>query len=138
MNFYGIVLTIAIILLILILTYVGIVMQNSKTSGKVVFPPVESKCPDYWEYTGNSCVVPDSGSMNTGSIYDSNGFILINASSTFGLTSGNSITGNGISTYVDFNDKSWSSLGLSGVCQKQKWASMYGIQWDGVSNYNSC
>lgn len=138
MNFYSIVLTIAIILLILVLTYVGIIMQNAKHTGKVVFPPVESKCPDYWEYTGNSCVVPVSGSMNTGSIYNGNNTLLINNGNTFGFTTGNSITGNSISAYVDFNDKSWSSLGLSGVCQKQKWANMYGIQWDGVSNYNSC
>jgi hypothetical protein len=76
--------------------------------------------------------------MNTGSIYNGNNTLLINNGNTFGFTTGNSITGNSISAYVDFNDKSWSSLGLSRVCQKQKWANMYGIQWDGVSNYNSC
>ena len=133
MNFYGIVLTIAIVLLILILTYVGLTMQNT-TNNKVVFPPVEAKCPDYWDYNGNACVIPTVGSVNVGSIYDVNGLILLNNDTTYGLT-GNSLMGN---SYIDFTNPAWNSQGLSGVCQKQKWASLYGIQWDGVSNYNSC
>jgi hypothetical protein len=133
MNFYGIVLSIAIALLILILTYVGITMQN-KTINKVVFPPVEAKCPDYWDYNGNACVIPAVGSVNVGSLYNKTGSILLNTKTTYGLTS-NSVSGN---SYIDFSNSAWNSQGLSGVCQKQKWASIYGIHWDGVSNYNSC
>jgi len=133
MNFYSIVLSIAILLLILILTYVGLTMQNTSNS-KVVFPPVEAKCPDYWDYTGNACVIPTVGSVNVGSVYDVNGTILLNTDTTYGLT-GNTTEGN---SYIDFANPAWNSQGLSGVCQKQKWASLYGIQWDGVSNYNSC
>jgi hypothetical protein len=69
-----------------------------------------------------------------GSVYDVNGTILLNDVTTYGLT-GNSLVGN---SYIDFTNPAWNSQGLSGVCQKQKWASLYGIQWDGVSNYNSC
>jgi len=133
MNFYSIVLSIAILLLILILTYVGLTMKNTSNS-KVVFPPVEAKCPDYWDYAGNACVIPTVGSVNVGSVYDVNGTILLNDVTTYGLT-GNSLVGN---SYIDFTNPAWNSQGLSGVCQKQKWASLYGIQWDGVSNYNSC
>jgi hypothetical protein len=133
MNFYGIVLSIAIVLLILILTYVGLTMQNT-TNNNVVFPPVEAKCPDYWDYNGNACVVPAVGSVNIGSIYSDNGSLSLNDTTTYGLTDG-SVSGN---SYIDFTTPAWSSQGLSGVCQKQKWASIYGIQWDGVSNYNSC
>ena len=135
MNFYSIVLTIAVVLLILLLTYIGLTMQNT-TNNKFVFPPIEAKCPDYWDYTGNACVVPSNNSINIGSIYDINGSILLNADSTYGLTIGNSIIGG--NSYVDFSNAAWNSQGLSGVCQKQKWANLYGIQWDGVSNYNSC
>ena len=133
MNFYSIVLTIAIVLLILILTYVGLTMKNT-SNNKIVFPPVEAKCPDYWDYNGNACVVPAVGAVNIGSIYDLNGVILLNTDTTYGLT-GNTTEGN---SYIDFANPVWNSQGLSGVCQKQKWASLYGIQWDGVSNYNSC
>lgn len=133
MNFYGIVLSIAIILLILILTYVGLTMQNTSNS-KIVFPPVEAKCPDYWDFNGNACVIPAVGSVNLGSIYDTTGSLILNDINTYGMT-GNSVSSN---SYIDFTTPDWSSQGLSGVCQKQKWASIYGIQWDGVSNYNSC
>jgi hypothetical protein len=138
MNFYGIVVSIAVVLLIIILTYIGLTLKN-KNGNKVTFPPVESKCPDYWEYTGNACVVPEKDAINTGSVYDANGVLLLNTVSTFGLTTGNSISGTtSYSNYIDFNNAAWNSLGLTSVCQKQKWASMYGIQWDGVSNYNGC
>jgi len=133
MNFYGIVLSIAIILLILILTYVGLIMRNTSNS-KIVFPPVEAKCPDYWDFNGNACVIPAVGSVNLGSIYDTTGSLILNDINTYGMT-GNSVSSN---SYIDFTTPDWSSQGLSGVCQKQKWASIYGIQWDGVSNYNSC
>ena len=133
MNFYGIVLTIAIVLLILILTYVGLTMKNT-SNNKVVFPPVEAKCPDYWDYAGNACLVPAVGSVNVGSVYDISGIILLNDNTTYGLTE-DSVSGN---SYIDFTTPAWSSQGVSGTCQKQKWASIYGIQWDGVSNYNSC
>ena len=133
MNFYGIVLSIAIVLLILILTYVGLTMQNTSNS-KIVFPPVEAKCPDYWDFNGNACVIPAVGSVNLGSIYDTTGSLILNDINTYGMT-GNSVSSN---SYIDFTTPAWSSQGLSGVCQKQKWASIYGIQWDGVSNYNSC
>ena len=133
MNFYGIVLTIAIVLLILILTYVGLTMQNT-SNNKVVFPPVEAKCPDYWDYTGNACVVPAVGSVNVGSIYSDSGSLSLIGTTTYGLTE-DSVSGN---SYIDFTTPAWSSQGVSGTCQKQKWASIYGIQWDGVSNYNSC
>ena len=134
MNFYGIVLSIAIVLLILILTYVGLTMQNT-TNNKVVFPPVEAKCPDYWDFNGNACVIPAVGSVNLGSIYSNTGSLILTTDLTDGLNIGTPISGN---SYINFTDPAWNSHGLSGVRQKQKWASIYGIQWDGVSNYNSC
>jgi hypothetical protein len=40
------------------------------------------------------------------------------------------------------NDASWNALpGLSGLtpkCAKKQWANNYGIEWDGITNYNGC
>ena len=49
--FYNIVLLIAVVLLILCLTYIGIVISSNKKIGESVsdFPPTKSSCPDNWE-----------------------------------------------------------------------------------------
>jgi len=42
---------------------------------------------------------------------------------------------------VKFSDPKWSAApysGMTSICAQKKWASQYGINWDGVSNYNSC
>lgn len=38
---------------------------------------------------------------------------------------------------VDFNHVDWNIYG-SGLCEKQKWANVHNIAWDGVSNFNHC
>lgn len=132
MDFYTIVLIIAVVLLILTLTYVGIKMSTAKYNNKtnVPFPPVMSTCPDYWQVNGNVCVIPANGKLNTGSIYDLNGNSVLNANSTFGYDSGNSI--------IDFKNETWGKMGKSSICQQKDWTGKYNIIWDGVSNYNNC
>ena len=59
-TFYLIVLSVAIILLIIILAYIGIYGMNEKS--KSAFPPVKYDCPDYWQKNENGkCVIPTSG-----------------------------------------------------------------------------
>lgn len=130
--FYLIVLSIVTVLLILILTYIGIKM-TSAASGKVSYPPVSASCPDYWNTVStdpSSCLIPTNVSNNVGSIYDKSGKLLLNSSTTYGLDT------NAMS--INFANKGWNVGGLSSLCGQKSWANQYGIQWDGVSNYNSC
>jgi hypothetical protein len=63
-QFYTIVLAVAVIILIITLTYIGIKMKSSKASQP--FPPVANTCPDYWTTTdasGNTCI-PQHGVNN--------------------------------------------------------------------------
>jgi hypothetical protein len=129
--FYIIVLTIAVIFLILILTYVGLAMK-SKTSNTTVYPGTKQVCPDYWNLAsdGTSCVIPTAGSKNVGSIYNSSGATTLNAKTTFGLsTDGKSI---------NFSDPGWGGSGSNTICAKQKWTINNNVVWDGVTNYNNC
>jgi hypothetical protein len=122
-SFYTIVLTIALFLLIVILTYVGIQMSN-KSSNISVYPPAAQPCPDYWlqsaDPTKPGCVIPPVGQTNT--------------SSTFSNVNTPGFSGN----IINFNDPSWSRNGATATCNQSTWASKNGIQWDGVSNFNGC
>ena len=132
--FYIIVLSIAAVLLILNLTYVGIIMNKASIS-KGNFPPLKSTCPDYWTVSTSTlkngtktavCKIPTSGP---------------NVPSTTGAN--NYTTGNNTPGYIsadktiNFSDDSWSAKGSS-LCTQSFWANQYNIAWDGVSNTNSC
>jgi len=122
-SFYTIVLTIALFLLIIILTYVGIQMTN-RTSNVSVYPPSAQPCPDYWlqsaDPTKPGCVIPPVGQKNT--------------SGTLGSENTPGFKNN----VINFNDPKWSDNGATATCNQSTWASKNGIQWDGVSNYNGC
>ena len=126
-NFYTIVIVIAIILLIGILTYIGMLMNDS--SGSEIYPPSSTTCPDYWEITaGGKCKIPQSGGKNRGTLFNEHGSIQANSSTTPGLVD---------DAVINFNDDGWNKSGNS-VCAKKHWANTYGIVWDGISNYNDC
>lgn len=131
-RFYIIVLSIAVVLLILILTIIGLMMKSTSTNS-AVFPPTLNTCPDYWT-TGmdpSSCAIPvDSSQKNTGSIYDSKNKLLLTSVNTFGFTS--------LTNDIKFGDPAWSKGGTKSICAQQKWANQYNIMWDGVTNYNGC
>ena len=119
--FYIIVLSVAIMLLILILTYIGIKMVYNRNSAGNTFPPSYSPCPDYWETDSNGyCVVPGAQSINRGSgPYSS--------STTPGFNNGS----------VDFTVAGWTNNGSS-ICSKRTWANSNNVVWDGITNYNGC
>jgi len=68
-QFYVIVITIAIVLLILALTYIGVFLIGDDTT-QVTFPPHSNQCPDYWEVNGDgSCEIQKNG-INLGTKSD--------------------------------------------------------------------
>ena len=140
MDFYTIVILIAVVLLIIILTYIGIQL-NFKKDSSVQFPPVANTCPDYWVSDGSYCIVPAYGKTNIGTIYDSTtGKINLSANTTYGFEEGNTNDENTVITNprIDFSVIGWSSMGKSSLCQQKDWSNKYNIRWDGVSNYNNC
>lgn len=127
-SFHTIVLTIAVIILILVLTVIGIMMTN-KTYDSSVYPPTTNECPDYW--TANTVAGVTTCTYTAGKNTGEGG-----ATPTF--TSGTHTTKGLSGTTVDFNNVGWSSNGGTALCNQKDWAIKYGISWDGVSNYNGC
>jgi len=127
--FYLIVLGVATVILILILTFIGIMMQ-SQNKGQV-WPPVANTCPDKWAVDGSgNCSIPINGEAGYS-----------NMGSTSGSTPSSISTS--LSAYVvneklDPKHSAWAAKGASTVCAQKKWAQDNGIVWDGISNYNSC
>ena len=158
--FYMIVLAIAVLFLIIMLTYIGILMRYTDT--KVAFPPIENDCPDYWVLAsdGKSCTIPLSTEKNAGTLYTSD-----NDSTSidikYATTYTQDIDGLGdtysFPTYtpglaytttndkrqpgstIDFTDDAWAgSNGMTSTCAKKYWANNWGITWDGITNTNTC
>jgi hypothetical protein len=136
--FYIIVLTVAIILLIGILAFIGVRM--TKNSAHIsIYPPTSLPCPDYWsqttDSTGNTfCVIPPYIAPSSSSPIPSNTGNIYNSSGLNTLTSTPGQSGNAI----NFKDPAWASSGKSDVCAQKQWANSHLIQWDGVSNFSSC
>ena len=131
-KFYIIVLTIAVVLLVLILTYVGLTIKSVKATAQT-FPPMAATCPDYWSVSptdSSLCVVPNVGFKNAGSIYDKTGAVTLVPKTTFGYDS--------TKKTIDFNNTAWTSTGMTTICAQKQWSNNYGLVWDGVSNSNSC
>jgi len=117
----------AIIVLIIVLTYIGMVMAYGE--GTEVYPPQSTTCPDYWVIDeDNKCKIPSDGDKNTGSLYES-GLLSDSTKQTIGLDETDST--------INFSHADWKASGQP-ICAKQTWAKTHGIVWDGVSNYNDC
>ena len=126
-SFYLIVLSIAAIVLIVLLTYIGI--QLSKPGVTVpVFPPTYNTCPDFWDIQGNVCVIPSSTGKNVGTIYTTTNLNLT-SDNTPGLTADKKM--------INFSDSKWGT-GKNAICAQQTWSNNYQILFDGISNYNKC
>ena len=111
-RFYKIALIIAVVFLILCLIGMGIILQYQNAGMK--FPIHSNACPDLWDLSGNRCHVPKESvsdpSRNMGNI-----------------------------TWSPDLSYSYAQMGgKDNICGQYKWATTHGINWDGVSNYNSC
>lgn len=109
MNFYKIIPIIAIVLLLICLSAVGVALNY--TSQDVVFPPNISDCPDFFvKNNNNECV----NKKNLGKDDPQK------------------------CTDVDFDSEDkYKNPGmgkLSGICEKKKWANDCKVNWDGVTN----
>jgi len=134
MDFYGIVIVIATCFLIVCLIIMGLIMQNMNV--KTPFPPVANTCPDNWEVQGNVCLI---GNVNTGVIKENKTAFLNN---TYGLyDTSKQLKGKDIldplagTTTINFTDPEWGDVN---ICSKKKWANIYNIRWDGITNNTGC
>lgn len=107
MNFYKLVLSIAIIILIIFLVLIAVAIQTS--SNESIFPPHISLCPDYYIYNSNTSTCEDPNNTDTDSSCNSE----------------------------NFNDEKYMVPGMgpeSGICEKKKWANICNVNWDGITN----
>ena len=137
--FYTVVLSVATVILIIILTYVGVVLMRTGNSS-IAYPPVKNECPDYWTFAPDSsyCMIPANTKPNKGTLYDVNGRIQINANNTPGFNGNVAIVNGQPVAGIDFTVPAWNNKGLNNVCAQQKWSKTWGVMIDGVTNYNSC
>jgi hypothetical protein len=143
--FYLIVAGVAIFVLVIILASMGLMLQYQ--DNQIVYPPTARTCPDYWsmDLSGN-CVFPSDTSVNVGNLDSSHAGI-----HPSGLTTNSPITSSPLlyapfakSTTTITGKTSWAfdpnntAWGTNSVCLKRQWAKTNNIEWDGISNYNSC
>ena len=126
-NFYTMVFTIAIVILMLLLGYMGWLMSQQKEIDE--FPKLRTSCPDFWKIESGDngkvfCVRPGADALNRGLDTWADGASGIDASGSN-------------ATKFDTTDVGWASGG-NAVCGKQKWANNSKITWDTVSNANFC
>ena len=128
-SFQIIVLSIFVILAILILTAFTIMLTSKKDSDSE-YPTSYSQCPDYWDVSGNLCIIQRTDLNNGDGSWQSAGNTV-----AFDSTTQTSSTRPG----ANFKDASWDTKypSITGRCALKKWANTYGIVWDGITNYNS-
>lgn len=139
--FYTTILSIAAIILILVLTYIGILLYFAKSDE--VYPPYQKPCPDYWEVTADGkCVFPVSGTVrNRGTLTVSNTNQMDATQSGPSVTPGvHQSTGANDPTTINFSDAGWKTVygKKNDLCNKKYWADTFQIEWDGVTNTNQC
>ena len=116
-GFQKTVLTVAIIVFILLLIFIGSVLYQNKYGS--AFPPFVSNCPDYWldmEKTVTNVNSDDSDNSKS-NIKCYNVKNLGNAS---------------CDKVMDFTTDFWQ--GSTGDCRKYKWAKGCDLTWDGITN----
>jgi len=108
MSFQKIVITIAIILLILTLVFIGYALSKSKA--EAVWPPMIGDCPDYWiDLSGNGAKCVNTHSLGTCNIPTA-----------------------GEDNSMDFSAPVFS--GANSSCAKYTWAKNCGVTWDGLTS----
>jgi len=156
-SFYLTITIVAAVILILSLTYVGVLLYSTKST--VAFPPTQSKCPDYWEIdsTTGKCKVPTSTNVKnaSGLSFNSSPGIIrqldIGTSGTYTYDIRSVIDNttaaspaNTAYSLMDVSEANWNNLTIGGVnagnalCNKARWARGANIVWDGISNTNQC
>ena len=132
-TFHLVVLSVATVLLIVVLIFIGVLMN--KGDRDLAYPPSYGTCPDYWTLSkdGTKCIIPSfKNDLNVGTMYDKHTEQLTQyVIDSPGFS--HDVSNNMVTNYIDFNDDKWT-----GICSKKDWVNMLGVVWDGVSNYNEC
>jgi len=127
-RFHWITIFVAVLVLLIVLIYIGILMTHGNKASKI-YPPIANICPDYWlSDISGYCVVPAHGSRNGPNTHLSS--VTTSSSYTPGY--------NDTSGTVDFNSSLWVAGTQSVTCAKKTWCQKLGVYWDGVTNYNNC
>jgi len=120
MDFYTIIIIVALVLLIISLTLFGVYYRTFSVKP---FPETQDFCPKLWtvDSSGN-CIKP-----STDISYNKLNSIPID-------------TPGKLSNGFNPNDSGWGlySGATNSICGKKKWSDKNNITWNGVSNYNSC
>jgi len=121
MDFYNIVIIVALVLLIIALVMYGL---SFKSTNPTKFPESNDECPTQWVKNGNICMNPLSSDCSGG---------CNRVPSVPGNTPGAPIGANGF----DPSDPGWGTYSgaKSSICGKQKWALANNILWNGVNTY---
>ena len=101
------VLTIAVIILVLALVFMGLILSNKSAEQ---WPPVLSDCPDWW-------VIDGSGNTSTCTNVKDLGVCQANSGDKH--------------LVMDFNSPIFA--GDNGACNKYKWANKCKVSWDGIN-----
>jgi hypothetical protein len=110
MSFDTIVVTIAIITLIVLLSFIGYGMYKNETTAK--FPPVSNDCPDYWTSKGTGENQKCVNTKHLGKCLNTKDNDTINFNTAF-------------------------YQGKQGFCRKADWARRCGVTWNGITNAGS-
>lgn len=143
--FYIIISVLAVIILIILLTFVGLMMKNGKKTQQ--FPPNVEQCPDMWIPDGSYCHFNGVNNGTYDICFNGGKYLTENKNKCvagYQPTSAPYFVDGGSSellkntTTIEPNNSKWSTSGVSGICQQNVWATKYGIQWSGISQLNNC
>ena len=111
--------------------FVLLIVLNPPQQG--TYPPNSALCPDYWKIDASAnCYRTDldvSGNCQTNNCINKGNIqnYIQSSPKPFGHNFDKNIT------TMNFNTPYWAN-----PCTRKKWANMYGIHWEGISNYNLC
>jgi hypothetical protein len=134
-SFYLIVLSIAVIILIIALGFMGWMLSHQKDDIK--FPGITTTCPEFWtiDTDGKSCIQPNN--FNKGTAAPASGKGIFESYKKTGTTTWEKMPGWTSGTKFDSTASTWGS-GNEAICNKKKWSNDNKINWDTVTNVNFC
>lgn len=141
-SFYLIIVIIAVIVLIIALTFIGLTLKKTIQESSLTIH--QNPCPDYWKLSddGTKCIIPygdDPKNLGiltlSGDKYD----LVDNSMNEFTRKIRGNVSVSDASYYaIDMNAASWTTAsgynGMSLSCAHKQWATDLNIAWDGVSN----
>jgi hypothetical protein len=140
MDFYTIVLIIAVVLLILALT--GLSLMLTQVGTTTSFPPISNTCPDGWtagspDGSGNITCTSSASTTNKPSTYDVNGAYSKNSPGYINYYYSSEKFLGGVTSTNGAQSISINKGIVKNVCDQKTWSDANKIIWDGVTNSNA-